>query len=126
MAGEATHFDNDGKSVQVTLSYTVLKDYVAVVEGWLGIAGGSGDSGDMISLATDDRAYQFTVPTALAVEKGDIVYIEVADLTGHYPDDSAYSKTAGAGKVAFFKAQDDQDANDVVIGRILAANALAS
>lgn len=126
MAGEDTLFDNDGKSIGVTLTSTVVKNRVAVVEGWLGISSGSGDSGDRIALQCDDRAYQFTVPTALAVEKGDVVYLEVADLTGHYPDDTAYSKTAGAGKVAFFKAMEDQDANDVVVGKMLASNALAS
>lgn len=126
MAGENTLLDNDGKSVGVTLSYTVLKNQLAVVEGWLGVSSGSGDSGDRVALQCDDRAYQFTVPSALAVVKGDIVYITVADLTGHVPDDTAYTKTAGAGKVALFKAMEDQDDNDVVVGKMLASNALAS
>lgn len=126
MTGENTYFDNDGKSVKVLLTATVAKNSVAVVEGWLGVSAGSGDSGDEIALNIDDRAYQFTVPSALAVVKGEIVYITVADLTGHYPDDTAYTKAAGAGKVAFFKAMEDQDDNDVVVGRMIAANALAS
>lgn len=126
MTGENTYFDNDAKSVKVLLTATVAKNRVAVAEGWLGISSGSGDSGEEIALQVDDRAYQFTVPTALAVVKGEIVFITVADLTGHYPDDTAYTKAAGAGKVAFFKAMEDQDANDVVVGKLLASCALAS
>ena len=126
MAGENSYLESDGKAVDVDLSYTVGKDQVAVVEGWLGVAMGSGDSGDTIALGVDDREYQFTVPSGLSVSKGDIVFIEVADLTGHVPDDTAYSTSAGAGKVAFFKATADKDANDVVTGVMLAKNALAS
>lgn len=126
VTGADTYFESDGKSVNVTLIATVVKDQVAVVEGWLGITGSDGDSGDTIALIADNREYQFTVPTALDVAKGDIVYITVADLTGHTPDDTAYTKTAGAGKVAFFKATSDQDDNDVVTGIMLAHNALAS
>lgn len=118
--GENTYLESDGKAVNVTLDAgDVVKDQVAVVEGWLGIAGSNGESGDTIALIVDRREYQFTVPSALAVEKGDIVYITVADLTGHTPDDTAYSKSSGAGKVAFFKATSDQDDNDVVTGIML-------
>ncbi len=126
MAGNNTFLESDGKAVDVLLSYTVAKDQVAVVEGWLGIAGESGDSGDYIALAVDDREYQFTVPAGLAVAKGAIVYIEVADLTGHVPDDEAWSTSAGSGKVAFFKATAAKDGNNVVTGILLAKNALAS
>lgn len=122
--GMETWFDNEAKSVHVDLLYTVAAMQVAVVDNWLGITVESGDSGDTIALTADERAYQFTVPEALAVEKGDVVYIEVADLTGHTPDDSAYSKTAGAGKRALFRAQEDQDNNNVVRGRLLSGVAL--
>jgi plastocyanin len=126
MAGESTYLHSDGKAVTVDLLYTVGKGQVAVVDGWLGIAGSSGDSGDSVALAVDDREYQFTVPANLSVSKGDIVYIEVADLTGHVPDDTAYSTTAGSGKVAFFKATMDKNTDNVVTGIMLARNALAS
>ena len=84
-----------------------------MVEGWLGIINESGDSGDERTLTSDRREYQFTIPDALDVSKGDIVYITVATVTGHTPDDGAYTKTAGAGKVALFKATGDEytDAN---------------
>jgi plastocyanin len=126
MALGDTFFESDGKAVDVSLLYTVGKGEVAVVEGWLGIAGASGDSGDEIALIVDDREYQFEVPAALSVSKGDIVYLEVADVTGHTPDSTAWGTTAGSGKIAFFKATADVDANDIVTGIMLAHNALLS
>lgn len=125
-AGDNTYFESDGNAVNVTLSYTVDKDKIAVVEGWVGIAGSSGDSGDTIALAVDNREYQITVPAGLAVAKGAILYITVATITGHYPDDAAYTTTAGAGKVAFAKATAEKDANNVVTAIMLGRGQLAS
>ena len=126
MATGDTFFESDGKAVNVDLLYTVKKGQVAVVDSWAGITGESGDSGDTIALIADDREYQFYVPSSLSVSKGDIVYLEVADVTGHTPDDTAYSTSAGSGKVAFFKATRDKTAQNVVTGILLAHNALAS
>jgi hypothetical protein len=117
--GASSYLESDGKAVNVNLLYTVVADQVAVVDGWLGITGSDGDSGDTIALTVDMREYQFTVPTTLAVAKGDIVYVEVADVTGHTPDDTAYGTSAGAGKVAFFKATAAKDANHCVTGIML-------
>jgi hypothetical protein len=126
VAGSVSHFESDGKAVNVDLEYTVAKDSVIVVDGWLGLAGQSGDSGDTIALIADDREYQFEVPAGLTVNKGDIVYITVATVTGHYPDDEAYTTSAGAGKRAFFKATADKDDNNIVTGTMIAHNALLS
>jgi hypothetical protein len=126
MAVGDTFFEADGKAVNVLLTTTVKKAQAAVVEGWLGITGESGDSGEMIALIVDDREYQFYVPAGLTVAKGDIVYITVATLTGHTPQDAAYTTTAGAGKLAFFKATAAKDANNLVTGIMMAHNALAS
>ena len=125
-ANPKTYFESDGKSVDVDLLYTVLKGQVIVADGWTGVAAGSGDSGDSIALIADDREYQFLVPAGLAVAKGAIVYVTVATVTGHYPDDEAYTTSAGAGKVALFKATAAKDANNIVTGIMLAHNALAS
>ena len=125
-ASPNTYFESDGKSVKVTLSYAVTKGQPVVVEGWLGIADGDGASGEQIAITADDREYQFLVPAGLSVAKGAIVYITVATLTGHYPDDEAYTTSAGAGKVAFFKATAAKDGNNIVTGVMLAHNALAS
>lgn len=125
-AGDNTYLESDGKSVTVTLSYSVDIHELVVVEGWVGIASENGDSGEQIALQADDREYQFTVPAGLSVAKGQIVFLEVADLTGHKPDDTAYTTTAGAGKVALFKATMAKDTDNMVTGIMLAHNALAS
>lgn len=119
MAGQNTYLESDGKSVAVTLSASVDKNQVAYAEGWLGIANQGGVSGDVITLSVDGREYQFTVPAALAVSKGATVYVDVTDLTGHIPDDTAYYTASGANRVALFKATADKDANDVVTGVLI-------
>lgn len=126
VAGSETFFESDGRALNVTLTSTVVKGAVAVVEGWVGIAGEDADSGETLALIVDDREHQFEVPVGLTVNKGDIVYITVATITGHYPDDEAYTTSAGAGKVALFKATAAKDANNIVTGIMLAHNALAS
>lgn len=126
VAGLETFFESDGKAVNVSLLYTVNKDSVIYAEGWLGIAGEDGVSGETIALVADNRERQFKVPSGLSVAKGATVYITVATVTGHYPDDEAYTTSAGAGKVAFFKATAAKDGNNVVTGVMLASNALAS
>ena len=99
---------------------------MAVVEGWVGIAGENGASGETIALICDDREYQFIVPAGLAVAKGDTVFVTLATVTGHTPQDAAYTIAAGAGKVALFKATAAKAANNMVTGIMLAHNALAS
>lgn len=126
VSGLNAPFESDGKSVNVGLSYAVTKGAVTYAEGWLGLAGGDGVSGDTIALVADDREYQFKVPAGLAVSKGMIVYITVATSTGHYPDDEAYTTSAGAGKWAFFKATAAKDSNNIVTGVMIAHNALLS
>lgn len=127
VAATPAYFESDGKAVNVTLNAGgAVKGAVIVVDGWVGIAGEDADSGDTLALICDDREYQFEVPAGLSVAKGAIVYITVATITGHYPDDEAYTTTAGAGKVALFKATAAKDSNNVVTGIMLAHNALAS
>lgn len=126
VAGSVNYFESDGKAVDVDLLYTVVKDSLIYVDGWLGLAGDDGDSGDQIAIIADDREYQFVVPASLSVSKGDIVYITVATVTGHYPDDEAYGTSAGAGNIACFKATMDKDDNNIVTGVMLAHNALLS
>lgn len=126
VAGIPTYFESDGKAVNVDLLYAVEKGAVIYAQGWLGIAGEDGASGDTIACIVDDREYQFEVPAGLTVTKGMIVYITLPTTTGHYPDDEAYTTAAGANKVAFFKATAAKDAGNMVTGVMLAHNALAS
>jgi hypothetical protein len=126
VAGKLAYFESDGKAVNVDLLYEVAKGSVIVAEGWLGLAGEDGESGKSVALIVDNREYQFVVPAGLTVNKGDIVYITVATVTGHYPDDEAYTTSAGAGHIAFFKATADKTADNIVTGIMLAHNALLS
>lgn len=123
VAGDPGYFRSDGKAVDVSLLYTVAKNAVIYVEGWLGIAGDDGDSGDTIALIADNREYNFQVPAGLTVNKGDTVYITPATSTGHYPNDEAYTTTGVAGNWAFFKATRAKDANNIVSGRMIATGA---
>lgn len=126
VAGLPAVLESDGKAVNVSLVATVVKGAVIYAQGWLGLAGGDGVSGDTIALVADDREYQFKVPAGLSVSKGMIVYITVATTTGNYPDDEAYTTSSGAGKWAFFKATADKDSNNIVTGVMIAHNALLS
>src|SRR5579862_4937607 len=112
MSGQNTYLESDGKSVSVTLSATVSKNQVAYVEGFLGISNLDGDSGDVISLSVDRREYQFTVPSTLSVAKAATVYVDVTDLTGHIPDETAYYTATGSNRVALFKATTAKDGNN--------------
>ena len=118
--GAETHLESDGKGVQVMLSYTVAGEQVAYVEGLLGVTGKSGDSGDYISLTIDRREYQFSVPAALSVSKGNTVYVDVDGLAEHAPEDADYN-TDGSGTtpIKLFLATSDKDANNVVTGILL-------
>jgi hypothetical protein len=126
VAGTNSYFEGDGRAVNVDLVAAVDKGAVIYADSWLGLAGSDGESGDTIALVADDREYQFEVPAGLSVAKGAIVYITVATVTGHYPDDEAYGTSAGAGKIAFFKATAAKDSNNIVTGIMLAHNALLS
>jgi plastocyanin len=118
--GQDVWKESDGKSVTVTAMYDVLgNNQVVYIDGWLGLAADEAESGDMVALTIDRQEFQFEVPSGLTVNNGDIVYIEVADLTGHAPDSTAYSTSSGAGKQALFKATSDKDENNVVTGILL-------
>lgn len=102
------YLESDGKAVSVTLSYTTGAKEPGYVQGWLGIVEESGDSGDSVALTIDRREYQFKVPAALNVSKGDTVYVTLASVTAHEIDDDAYTLTGGAGTLALFKATSDE------------------
>jgi len=112
-------FYSDGNAVDVTLLASVVKDQVAVAEGWMGITGAAGASGEMVALSLRGE-YQFKVPSALSVSKGDIVRIDTADLTGNTPDDTAYNKNAESSTNRnLFRATMDKNSDDIVTGILL-------
>jgi len=120
--GKDTYDESDGKSVDVTLSYTIEANAVVYAQAFLGISAQSGDSGDSVALRVDRREYQFTVPSGLSVSKGDIVRLDTTAITNtHIPPDAAYNKNAeSATNINLFKATSAKDANHVVTGILLA------
>lgn len=119
MAVGDTYFESDGKSVTVALLETKLAGEVTYAEGWLGINVAKHLSGEDAAMRVDHHEVQVIVPTALEAAKGDTIYIDTAQVTVNTPDDAAYSKTAGSGKIPFVKVTQAQDANDVVLGILI-------
>lgn len=111
--GQAPYYD-DGQSVTLTITATVIISQVAVIDGWLGVTNGSGDSGTLISLDIGLVGRQLIVPSGFDPSLGDIIYVTIATITGHTPDDAAYTNTAGAGKIALGKVTVAKDDNDVL------------
>lgn len=114
--------ESDGEAVDVTLSYTTVANAVAYVQGWLGITKRGGVSGDVVALEIVNQEYQFEVPAALAVAKGEIVRIDLTALsTNHQPPDACYNKNAeSATNINLFKATAAKTAAHVVTGILLA------
>jgi len=103
MADKTVFKDSYGAALERTLLGTALRQLVT--DGiWAGINQESGDSGDVRAWEIEDNIYQWYVPDGLTVADGAIVYLELADHTGGIPDDTAYSTSAGAGKIALCKA----------------------
>ncbi len=114
MAVGQAPFNSDGQSVTLTITATVITSQVAVIDGWLGVTNGSGESGALIALDIGLVGRQLIVPSGFSPAVGDIIYVTIATITGHTPDDAAYTNTAGAGKIALGKVTVAKDANDVL------------
>lgn len=114
MAVGQAPYNSDGQSVMLTVTATVAADRVAVIDGWVGVTNGSGNSGDLVALGLDLVERQLIVPSGFSPAIGEIIYVTIATITGHYPDDAAYTNAAGAGKVALGKVTVAKDANDVL------------
>jgi plastocyanin len=111
--------ESDGKSIHVDLTATVVAKQVAYVDGWAGITVTGGDSGETVALNIERQEYQVEVPSGLTVNKGDTIYLDTDEVTGHTPNDAAYTTTSSGTTVPFLKATSDKDANDVVTGILI-------
>lgn len=120
VAATTSHYlEQDDDAVDVRYGADVVKDQLAYVDGFLGITNQAGTSDGYGSLTVDDRAYQFSVPSTLSVSKGDTVWIDITDLTGHTPNDSAYYTSTGSNRIRLFRAIEDKDSNNVVSGFLM-------
>jgi hypothetical protein len=104
MADKTTFRSSGGNAVNRAVLGDVLDQQLVTDGEWAGIASEEGESGDVLALTVDDSIYQWYVPDGLTVNDGDTVYLEIADHTAGIPDDTAYSTSSGAGKIALFKA----------------------
>jgi hypothetical protein len=118
-----TYLESDGKSVTLTALYDVTARQLAVINGWVGVAGRTVESGDNVALDVSSREYQLEVPTALAAAVGDIIWIDPADITGHSIDSTSYTKIPANGLIALMKVTVAQDANDIVCGMLFPTQA---
>lgn len=116
--------DSDGDAVNVTLSYPVPGQKEPVyVQGWLGLAEGSGNSGESVALTIEHGFYQVLVPSSLTLNKGDVLYVILANVTAHVIPDNAWATSAAAGRKAFMKLSEApearSDGKQLIIGVLL-------
>lgn len=109
----------DGKAIPVTLSSAVSNGDLIYVSGWLGIANDDGVSGATIGMTIEDFEYVFHVGSGINPQKGNIVYIDTTQLTGHLPTLAGYSLSSGSNLIRAFKATKNKDSNNYVRGRFL-------
>ena len=65
----------DGQSLNVVLAQTVLKGQPVFADGFHGVAMTNGVSGETIAIETSNREFEHEVAGALAVSKGNVLYI---------------------------------------------------
>jgi len=102
---------SDGKAVNVLLAQTVTKGQPVFANGFHGVAMTDGVSGDTIAIETSNREFEHEVAGALAVSKGDVLYIT---------DDGTdvVSKTVTDNRL-FAIATTAKDANNVIWYKVL-------
>lgn len=118
MAGEGllSYLESDGKSVNFIATAAVVKGQVAAAGAtkyWLGVVNKSAAIGEPTNMNVDGREYQFTVPVGLGAKFGDVIYVDMAQLTGHTPNVGAYALTSGGAKQALCKCTMDQSGQTV-------------
>lgn len=108
---KTVHIQNAGTGLSINreLEHTVGLKQVVSDGNFVGINMKSGDSGDLVAWLIDDSIIQVYVPDSLSASEGDTVFIDTAQLTGHIPDDGAYSTSSGAGKIALVKLLEDKN-----------------
>jgi len=109
MAGENGHKLNTGLSVEIEVTSDIATGELAYVDGFLGFNVRAIESGESGVLDIEPSQWDILLPTALNLSKGNRIYVDVTDLTGHIPDDTAFSTSAGGSKKLWALAMTDQD-----------------
>lgn len=114
---------SQGTKIEVTFTSAVEDGDLAYADGWLGFVPRDKASGEKANLDIEDAQYDIVLPTALGLSKGDEVFVDITDLTGHIPDDSAYATSSGANTVKLGRCVIDQDGTS---GRVIIQSTLRS
>jgi len=92
---KSAFIESNGNSVRVTADAAVSKGEIVYWDGFLGVLADTSTSAEDAILTIDQREYQFYVPDAVSVSKGDVVYIDVDSLTGAPADDDYDTDDSG-------------------------------
>lgn len=101
-------FREDGKAIDVYVSYDADKDDPVFAEGFHGMAMEDAASGDKVAIEIAQRVHEIVVGSGVTAAKGDILYIN---------DDQTITDTTG--DRPFMIVTVEKDANDVVWGLLL-------
>ena len=82
----------NGNTVEVNITNDVTEGDLAFVDGWLGFVPRDQVSGEMTALNIEYAEFDLILPVALGLNAGDEVYVDVTDLTGHIPEDTALGR----------------------------------
>lgn len=105
--------ETDGKSVDVTIDYTISGERPILVDNWVGLPSQSGDSGDTIALVCDGGVYQWQAPSGLSLSVGNIVYVDISETgSANEVPDSAFTTTATADTLPLFKVLTEKNASN--------------
>lgn len=105
---------SDGKAVEVTLTATVAKGDVLLLDKFFGIAMEAGVSGDIIAIEIAQREHEIAIPEAVSAAKGDVLYLDASGVI-----------TATNTDTPFLKVTKEKDANNYVWGILLPQTVVA-
>lgn len=106
---------SNGNTVEVDVTSSVAEGDLAFVQGWLGFVPRAQVSGETTALNIEDAEFDVILPTSLNLSKGDEVWVDTTDLTGHIPDSTAYATSDGGSDTKLGRCVTDQDG---VTGRV--------
>lgn len=112
--------ETDGKSVDVTLIYSITGERPILVNEMVGLPFESGDSGDTIAMRADGAVFQWQAPAALSLSVGDTVYVDVSDTgSAHDVPDAAFKTASAADTHPLFRVLTAKDANNWCTVRLI-------
>lgn len=101
---------NTGKAADVTITSAVETGDIFVADGFAGINPRDAESGDTVAMNIEVAQFDVLLPASLSLTKGDSIWLNTADVTGHIPNDTAWGTSdGGAGWILYGRALTDQN-----------------